>query len=545
MFLLLPLLASANMQDNQKTDLRDRVIVAKGDKQFAPFEFINAAGEPDGFSVELFRELMKKLGIKYTLTLDDWADVQDQLNNKQIDLAIGMIYSHSRAEKAKFGIPHCMISYNIICRRDNNILTINALRGRRIIVQNKDRAHEYLLSTQLTDKITPVAKIEEGIQLLAAGNHDALLSFDISSFYFVRQGHYKNLIVHLTDNAPEKYSIAVNTDNEELLYLLNAALYQMKIDGDYDRIYYKWFGVYEKTKASQIVWYILGVLGIFLLVLAGFIWLLRIKVRQSTRDLKLKNDETLKLVGKLRDENRIRLVAEKHLIQAKERAEESDRLKSAFLANISHEIRTPLNAIVGFSSILCATEDADEREKLYEIIAKNNELLLQLINDVLDLSKIESGIMIMNSSSFSLGELCNQALTSVGSGFSQEKVKLVAQIDFDGQLYSDRARLAQVITNFLNNAIKFTDQGSVTLRTHKVGGQNKVEISVTDTGIGIEKEHLRSVFDRFVKLNTFSQGTGLGLSICKHIIEKLGGEICVESELGKGSRFWVRLPLEE
>lgn len=530
--------------NDEKLSFKDRIIVVKGDQQFAPFEFVNEKGEPDGFSVELFQAVMKRLGVKYTLKLDDWAKVQDELNNKKIDLVIGMIYSKERAEKVKFGIPHCMISYNIVCRKDNDFANLEQLEGKSVIVQNKDRAHGYLLSTGLTDKIVTVEKIADAIKLLASGECDAVLSFDISSFYFVRKGGYDNLLVHLTDISPERYSIAVNTDNEDLLYLLNAAIYQMKIDGEYDKIYYKWFGVYESPKISRVVWYISGLLGGCLILFGVFIWLLRHKVNQATKELKTKNTEMEKLVGELKSENEMRLEIEKNLIEAKERAEESDRLKSAFLANMSHEIRTPLNAIVGFSSIICETEYEQDRSKFLDIILKNNDLLLQLINDVLDLSRIESGTLLMNYAHFQLGDVCNQALTSVNQGAKKAEVQLLSDVNFDCTLYSDRSRVVQVLINFLNNAFKFTNSGTITLST-KLLENNQVEIAVIDTGIGIDEDKRQLVFERFTKLNAFSQGTGLGLSICKNIIDKLGGTIGVDSTVGSGSKFWIRLSVSE
>lgn len=535
-------LSTSAQLNNEKASFKNRVIVAKGDMQFAPFEFINENGEPDGFSVELFRAVMNRLGIKYRLTLEDWGKVQNELNNKEIDLAIGMIYSKERAEKVKFGIPHCMISYNIVCRKDNDFANLDMLKGKSIIVQNKDRAHEYLLTTNLTDKIITVDNIADAIKLLASGKYDAVLSFDISSFYFVRKGGYENLLVHLTDIAPERYSIVVNTNNEDLLYFLNAAIYQMKIDGEYDKIYYKWFGIYESPKISKITWYILALLGGCLILFGFFIWLLRIKVNHATKELKLKNDKMSLLVQDLRQENEKRLKVEEKLIEEKERAEESDRLKSAFLANMSHEIRTPLNAIVGFSSILCETEYEQDREKFLDIILKNNELLLQLINDILDLSRIESGTLLMNYDHFTLSKACDLVLSSVNLAAKKENVTLKREIDFDCVLYSDQSRVVQVIINFLNNSFKFTNAGSITLKTRQAEN-NQVEIAVIDTGIGIDKEKQELVFERFIKLNAFSQGTGLGLSICKNIIERLHGSIGVESEVGIGTKFWIRLPI--
>lgn len=542
LFLSVFALNAFSQLSNEKVSFKDRVIIAKGDMQFAPFEFLNEKGEPDGFSVELFRAMMVRLGIKYKLTLEDWGKVQSELNNKQIDLAIGMIYSKERAEKVKFGIPHCMISYNIVCRKNNDFSNLEQLKGKTIIVQHKDRAHEYLLTTGLTDKIISVKNIAEAVQLLASGKHDAVLSFDISSFYFVRKSGYDNLLVHLTDIAPERYSVVVNTNNEDLLYMLNATIYQMKIDGEYDKIYYKWFGVYESPKISKVVWYILALLGGCLILFGVFIRVLRIRVKHATRALQRRNNEMSKLVKKLRNENEIRLKVEENLIKEKERAEESDRLKSAFLANMSHEIRTPLNAIVGFSSIICETENEQDKGKFLDIILKNNELLLQLINDVLDLSRIESGTLMMNFDYFQLSDACDQVLSSINLEAKREEVQLVREINFDCLLYSDRSRVIQVLINFLNNSFKFTNVGTITLKTQQIG-EDKVEIAVIDTGIGIDKDKEELVFERFTKLNAFSQGTGLGLSICKNIIERLHGAIGVESEVEVGSKFWIQLPI--
>ena len=542
LFLSVYVLKAFSQLNNEKVSFKDRIIIAKGDMQFAPFEFLNEKGEPDGFSVELFRAMMARLDIKYKLTLEDWGKVQQELNNKKIDLAIGMIYSKERAGKVKFGIPHCMISYNIVCRKNNDFANLDQLKGKSIIVQNKDRAHEYLLTTGLTDKIITVENIAEAIKLLASGSYDAVLSFDISSFYFVRKGGYNNLLVHLTDIPPERYSVVVNTNNEDLLYMLNATIYQMKIDGEYDKIYYKWFGVYESPKISKTVWYILILLGGCLILFGIFIRLLKIRVNHATKALQRQNNEMSKLVKELRIENKMRLKVEENLIKEKERAEESDRLKSAFLANMSHEIRTPLNAIVGFSSIICETENEQDKGKFLDIILKNNDLLLQLINDVLDLSRIESGTLMMNFDYFELSDACDQVLSSVNLGAKREEVQLIREIDFDCLLYSDRSRIIQVITNFINNAFKFTTSGTITLRTQQVE-ENKVEIAVIDTGIGIDDDKKELVFERFTKLNAFSQGTGLGLSICKNIIDRLQGTIGVESKIGVGSKFWIQLSI--
>ena len=232
---------------------------------------------------------------------------------------------------------------------------------------------------------------------------------------------------------------------------------------------------------------------------------------------------------------------EQKLIIARDKAEELDRLKSAFLANMSHEIRTPLNAIVGFSSLLAETDSRSERQEYIKIVQENNELLLQLISDILDLSKIEAGTFNFVYTNVDVNETCAEIIKSmsmkVGKG-----IELIFEEPFpECYIYTDKNRFTQVISNFINNALKFTQQGSITLGYEQVSHQ-KIKFYVRDTGMGIPEEKQKSVFERFVKLNTFVQGTGLGLSICKSIVSQMGGEIGVDSAEGIGSCFWFTHP---
>ena len=232
---------------------------------------------------------------------------------------------------------------------------------------------------------------------------------------------------------------------------------------------------------------------------------------------------------------------EQKLIIARDKAEELDRLKSAFLANMSHEIRTPLNAIVGFSSLLAETDSRNERQEYIKIVQENNELLLQLISDILDLSKIEAGTFNFVYTNVDVNETCTEIIKSMSMKVSKG-VELIFEEPFpECYIYTDKNRFTQVISNFINNALKFTQQGSITLGYEQVSHQ-KIKFYVRDTGMGIPKEKQKSVFERFVKLNTFVQGTGLGLSICKSIVSQMGGEIGVDSTEGVGSCFWFTHP---
>ena len=232
---------------------------------------------------------------------------------------------------------------------------------------------------------------------------------------------------------------------------------------------------------------------------------------------------------------------ERMLIGAKEKAEEADRLKSAFLANMSHEIRTPLNAIVGFSSLLEEAEDAEEKHLYATIIEENNKLLLQLISDILDLSKIEAGTFDIIPEQVDAQQLCNELLQSMQVRATEQVEILLAPELPELTFTSDKNRLYQVLLNFVTNALKFTSEGSIVI-DYRING-NEVRFSVQDTGMGIEPEKQEAIFTRFVKLNNFIAGTGLGLPICQSIVTQLGGKIGVESEPAKGSCFWFTHPI--
>lgn len=220
----------------------------------------------------------------------------------------------------------------------------------------------------------------------------------------------------------------------------------------------------------------------------------------------------------------------------------NEALQSSFLSNMSHEIRTPLNAIIGFSSLLAETDNEEDRRCYIDIINRNNDMLLRLMNDIFDYTQMEAGIANLHLEPVNLKTCCEHVFM-----YHVGKIPRGIIMNFDAkhlpdlQVNVDMARLQQALSNLLTNAAKFTKQGSVTLKYEIVG--KEVKISVVDTGIGILPEYKRVIFERFVKVDDFGQGTGLGLTISKKIIEMMGGRIGVESELGKGSEFWICLPL--
>lgn len=239
---------------------------------------------------------------------------------------------------------------------------------------------------------------------------------------------------------------------------------------------------------------------------------------------------------------RILRKAYSRLSEAVEKAEQANQLKSAFLANMSHEIRTPLNAIVGFSNMLPHTEDPVEMREYADIIETNTDLLLQLINDILDLSKIEAGTFDFYPSSIDVNQTLEEIEQSMRLRLKNSDVTLAFTERLPGCLfYIDKNRLIQLLANFVNNAIKFTQTGTICMG-YRMTDTDTIYFYVSDTGCGMSNEQCEHVFERFVKYNPFIQGTGLGLSICRTIVEHLGGKIGVDSEEGKGSTFWFTLP---
>ena len=234
--------------------------------------------------------------------------------------------------------------------------------------------------------------------------------------------------------------------------------------------------------------------------------------------------------------------SEQALIEARNHAEESDRLKTAFLANISHEIRTPLNAIVGFSDILPVVQDDAEREEIIKLIKQNNAHLLRLFDDIVNMSKLEAGGSAIKRTSFSIRALLAEVSLKYEGQAAEKHLSLTIATGSDIELYTDRDRLRQILCQYLDNAIKFTDSGAVTLGADVE--DDRLKVWVRDTGKGIPPEHCNDhLFERFVKVDDFVAGTGLGLSICRSLAVSMGARVGMESTLGHGSRFWVEMSI--
>ena len=276
---------------------------------------------------------------------------------------------------------------------------------------------------------------------------------------------------------------------------------------------------------------------IFLLIILTIVTLLFLHTRRLKNKLLVSKNQ-------LREEKEALIQSEKELIIARDKAEEANRLKTSFLQNISHEIRTPLNSVIGFSNVIAEKYTSEEDKQITNIIKTNSNLLLKLINDTLDISRLESEHAQFTFSEYNLNECCQLAALNIS-----DTVKPGIKLRYPSSkeyvpIRTDAFHLQQLLVNLLTNAVKFTEQGEITLDYAIHEKENRVEIFVTDTGCGIPKEKKDEIFNRFTKLNEFAQGTGLGLSIARIIAEKLKGTIILDTTYKKGARFVVTLPLD-
>lgn len=282
---VLCLATQAAFGDNNYGLYQHGTIIVKGDRYYPPFEFINEEGNPDGFNVELFHALADELGLDYHIELDDWNKVRNELEAGGIDVLMGMIYSPERAQKVTFGIPHSVMTYGIFSRTGNLFLSMDELRGKEIIVQHKDRMHDFLLESGLTHSIIPVTDQLTALQLLSAGKHDAAILGNFQGAYLIRKHKFENISVTSSDIDPQDYAIAVSKNNEQLIRLLDMGLYHLKAVGIYDELYKKWFSVYEKeARYADFRNYLLTGLAVFI-VLALLILALRYRLKNVRNKL--------------------------------------------------------------------------------------------------------------------------------------------------------------------------------------------------------------------------------------------------------------------
>ena len=502
---------------------KQKKVIAIGNSQLPPYEYIDENNEPAGYSVELFKALMEEIKAPYEIRLASNKDVLEQIMNGEAEICIGLVLSGALMGKANYGMSYTILNYIFVAHKSITFKNIFSVKDYRLCIIKNDIIANNLKKVDLFGTIIEANCFGEAFELLKKGKCDVILCNEITAKYIIsKNDEYKDFKITDLDLEPSPYAYAFNIGNDSLRAKMNSAYYHLKERGEIDDLNNKWFSAYSKTHVGKILVNLFIIFSIIIVVGILVILISRRQVYKKTKAIRKLNE---------------------NLGKAKNKAENADILKSTFLANMSHEIRTPLNAIVGFSELLRDTDNPKEKQEYWNIIKVNNELLLRIIGDILDLSKIESGRIQFKPELFDFSSYFNELSISMRYRITNTELSLEVDNPYKSCIVTlDKQRIAQIITNYVTNAIKYTPKGVIKMGYSYTYGE--LYIYVNDTGIGIAEDKKDKVFQRFEKLDDYAQGTGLGLSICKSLAEAMHGSTGFESENDEGSTFWTKIPCE-
>jgi signal transduction histidine kinase/ActR/RegA family two-component response regulator len=511
-----------------------RKIVAVGDFDYPPFTFLDTkTGKPAGHDVDFINQIAYILKADVEIRLLNWQEAQEAVESGEADVLLSVLHTEGRGDRFDFTIPYHTEHYAIFVNRKSSIRDISDLEGKEAIVLAGDASIEnFIKPMNLKGNSVLAESLPIAIKLLDSGKHDFVVAPYNLGRLTIAENRCKNVKVTGPPVLPSLYRLAVQKDNTALLAELNEAIDFFKSGPQYEKINRKWF-IYQRGENFSVVllmkylaFSIIPVVSVLLLLFI-WSWTLKRQVIKKTRELKS---------------------SQKELTIAKEKAEESDRLKSSFLANMSHEIRTPMNGILGFAELLKSPDLKGERQQKYiEIIEKSGMRMLNIINDIVDISKIEAKLMDVFMSETNINEQIEYIYVFFkpeieGKGLQISCYKPLP--DEEAIVNTDREKIYAVLTNLVKNAIKYTIEGSIEIGYEKK--ETSLEFFISDTGIGIPEDRQKSIFDRFVQVGTnytiTQEGAGLGLSISKAYVEMLGGKIWVDSIEGKGTTFYFSIP---
>jgi two-component system, NarL family, sensor histidine kinase EvgS len=507
---------------------KNPVVLYSDDVSWQPFVYLNKQQQLEGISTEFLAHIARITGIEFKFVYSEtFSEVISRVKRKDILLALATIHTPEREAFADFSAPY-FSSKMAIVTRDNfsYIQNIDELHGRIVAAPKNYYSVDFLRSHHPQINLHLVEDIDAAFKAVYRGDADAFLGTMAVSIYRLQHSQFKSLKISGSVDVLSEVRFMVAKGNPELVSIINKSL-PLISNKDRQTIMNNWFGVdIERGLDPSLIWQILLIAGVILAF--AVLW-----ISQLTREIKL------------------RKTAEVNLIIARKEADRANAAKSEFLANMSHEIRTPMNAVFGFSELLAATQLDNEQRQYLEAIQVGSSGLLHIINDVLEISKIESGKVNIVYSPTDINKLALelQKLFAAPMGKKKLDFSIVIEDSCPTCILIDENRLRQILINLVGNAHKFTDHGlvKVRIRAQKTDQPEAVtmQFEVEDSGIGIAKENQSSIFDHFVQksqsLNTTTAGTGLGLSISKKLAEKMNGRLTLISQQGVGSCFTLTL----
>lgn len=511
-------------------------IVRVGVYDNPPKIFMNRHGQPDGIFIDIIRHIEKNEGLRIEYIPGEWSHLLSMLQRGKIDVLPDMAYSVERDANFSLSTLPVLGSWlEIFTTHNTEIKTLLDLDNKKIGVLKGSIQEDYLLNIAIREfnfhiELFSYKDYTSSVVALKDQEIDAILADRF--FYFSELCDDEIFPVGIILRPTELHFAFPKNQNPDLVerFDRNISVLQNDPRSEYYQSLQKWF---DKDVAEfiprYIIWFI-AIIGTALLIVLFFTLLLQSRVKAKTKMLRAINQE---------------------LFLAKEVAQESEKLKSAFLANISHEIRTPMNSIMGFSELLKNPQlTGKQKSKYIATIKKSSERMLNLINDIMDISKIDSGQMEASYVDFNVNEL----VRNVFKDFEQQRKNIRPGVEMflkiperDVLIHTDKNKVYSILANLVRNAIKFTGEGSITIGFKKT--QNFLEFYVQDTGTGIPKEKQSQVFDTFfqadISLSRGYEGAGLGLRITKAFVELLGGKIWLESEPDKGTTFYFTIPYKD
>ncbi|OQY02204.1 MAG: hypothetical protein B6I20_07160, partial [Bacteroidetes bacterium 4572_117] len=524
---------------------QDDKIIVGGDYNYPPYSFIDKNGNETGYDVDVINGIAKITGLDTEFKFDDWNTTLTKLKTGEINIISSIVYSAEREKIYDFSFPLHTEYYGIFAKKTTKIDDVNDLGLKKPAILVGDISNEMFFKPMgLFKNYIEVSSFPEAFNLVNSNKCDYVIVPYPLGMKVIKDNKFSDIELKGPPIIPIVYCLAVKEGDSELLAFLNQGIEILNRNGELDKIYDKWVKYkrqddqYEELFYYSLIWVLILLAVVIVLVLFWF-------------SLKVQVNKKAKIIKANEHVNYLKLQ------KAKKEVDLANKAKSVFLSTISHEIRTPLFAIIGFTDLLNKTGLSEKQSAYNRKVKISGRLLLNLVNDVLDITKLEAEKIVIKKNIFKITELISEICDIESIKANEKGIELLSNIadDVPEVVIGDKLRLSQILLNIVSNSIKFTDKGKVNLLVNvenlsELAAKEKINIifSVKDTGIGMDSHSQEKLFIPFEQIHNTSErkysGTGLGLAISKQLVDLMNGDILVESTIGKGSVFNVSIPLQ-